>query len=189
MYNGIDISNIPLVNNRQDTNQINMIGMANLAIWHGYDRVIKGLYEYYQNNNVKKVHFYIVGDGKEKENLIKLTNQLKLNETVHFLGSKNGKELDRIFDNMDIGVSSLALFRAGGGHDPIKSKEFLGRGIPVLMGYNDKIINMNLPYVYKVEENDSSIDIEDLINTYNKSIEIPIQLEDMLKKIYRGNHK
>ncbi|MFQ9311503.1 MAG: glycosyltransferase [Paraclostridium sordellii] len=172
--NGIDLKELPIIKKQKKQNEcINMIGIANLAKWHGYDRVIYGLSEYYKNKNqAKDVNFYIIGDGSEKENLINITKQLNIKDKVHFLGGKSGKELDDIFNIMDIGISSLALFRAGGGHDPIKSKEFLGRGIPVVLGYEDKLIDMNLPYVLKVDENESYVDIDNIINEYEKCFNI-----------------
>ncbi|MBS6509129.1 MAG: glycosyltransferase [Paraclostridium bifermentans] len=164
--NGIDLRELPLINSNH-INSINLVGIANLARWHGYDRIIQGLHNYYTEGTSKKnIMFYIIGEGSEKENLMNLTKHLNLKEKVHFLGGKTGNDLDSIFNNMHIGVSSLALFRAGGGHDPIKSKEFLGRGIPVLLGYEDKVIDMKLPYVFKVEENDNAVDIERVIQLY-----------------------
>lgn len=168
--NGIDLGKFPILDDlNRSTERINLLGIGNLAKWHGYDRVIKGLSEYYNKGGNEKVHFYIVGDGSGKSYLQELTSRLKINKYVHFLGSKNGTELDEIFNDMHIGVSSLALFRAGGGHDPIKSKEFIARGLPILLAYNDKLIDANLPYVFKVEENESSIDISKLVESYNNS--------------------
>lgn len=170
--NGIDLRYLPLIKN-ENVSSVNLVGIANLARWHGYDRVIEGLYNYYtKTKNHKDVMFYIIGEGNEKDNLINLTNKLDLKEKVHFLGGKTGDELDYIFNNMHIGVSSLALFRAGGGHDPIKSKEFLGRGMPLLLGYEDKVIDMELPYVFKIEENDNPVDIENIISLYEKCRDI-----------------
>lgn len=170
--NGINIKEFPLIK-PVCSKSINLVGIANLAPWHGYDRVIKGLGQYYANKNKSEnVEFYIIGEGKEKENLMSLCEKLNLEDKVHFLGAKRGRELDEIFDRMHIGASSLALFRAGGGHDPIKSKEFLARGIPVLLGYKDRLIDMNLPYVFHVVENDEPIDIDLIVEKYNASLKI-----------------
>ncbi|OPJ59169.1 glycosyltransferase [Clostridium chromiireducens] len=171
--NGIEIDRFPMVNHTNKSfNKINLVGIGNLAKWHGYDRVIEGLNDYYKDNINKcneEVNFYIIGEGSEKNNLRELTEKYKLNDYVHFLGAKNGEELDHIFDEMDIGVSSLALYRAGGGHDPIKSKEFLARGIPIILGYKDRLINMGLPYIFEIEENDKSVDIKVLLEKYKNT--------------------
>ncbi|ASW42427.1 glycosyltransferase [Clostridium isatidis] len=168
--NGIDMNSFPLKNksNHDTTKVIKLIGIGNLARWHGYDRIIKGMFEYYKENVDINIEFYIVGEGNEKVNLEKLTHDLNMQKYVHFLGVKTGTELDNIFDEMDIGVSSLALFRAGGGHDPIKSKEFLARGIPIILAYQDLLIDMSLPYVFFEEESNSPIDMKKIIEKYKK---------------------
>ncbi len=170
--NGIDLGKLPLVKTVNNKDNINLVGIANLSKWHGYDRVIKGLYNYYENkyNNKSQVNFYIIGEGREKQNLMELTEKLELNSVVKFLGVKSGNDLDNVLNEMHIGVSSLALFRAGGGHDPIKTKEFLGRGLPVVLGYEDKVVNMNLPYVIKVPEDESIINIEYLVKLYEDNL-------------------
>lgn len=165
IYNGVDVANIPIVKSEFE-NEINLVGIANISKWHGYDRVISGLRIYYNNFKGINVKFHIIGDGEERVNLEKMVSDLNLNEYVYFWGTKNGIKLDEIMNKMHIGISSLALFRAGGGHDPIKTKEFIARGIPVVLAYEDKLIDMNLPYVIKVEENDNPVDIENLINRY-----------------------
>lgn len=175
--NGIEIDRFKLVSySNRNIDKVNLVGIGNLAKWHGYDRIIEGLNNYYKSNtgSVKQqeVHFYIIGEGNEKNNLKDLMQKHNLSKYVHFLGAKNGEELDNIFDDMDIGVSSLALYRAGGGHDPIKSKEFLARGLPVILGYIDRLINMNLPYVFKVEEEDKPVDIDALLKKYNEILDI-----------------
>lgn len=165
--NGININSIPVKKKScHDKSIINMIGIGNLARWHGYDRIIKGLANYYKENNSINIQFFIVGEGRERVNLESLTAELNIKNYVHFLGSKTGKELDDIFDEMDLGISSLALFRAGGGHDPIKSKEFLGRGLPILLAYDDKLIDMSLEYVFLAEESESAIDISEVVERY-----------------------
>lgn len=166
--NGIDIVENKVVNKKKSDNIIRLVAVANLSKWHGYDRVITGIGKYNKNiNGKKKVVFHIVGEGAEKENLINLSNRLQLNDFIHFEGAKSGEALDNIFNQMDIGVSSLALFRAGGGHDPIKTKEFLARGLPVVLGYDDKLVDMSLPYVIKVPENDEPIDIDEIVERFN----------------------
>ena len=165
--NGVDLEEIAFLDKEWNTDCINLVGIANLAKWHGYDRIIRGISDYkLLNKNYKKVNFYIIGDGDEKENLVKLTEKLNLVEQVHFLGPKRGVELTKTLYNMDIGVSSLALFRAGGGHDPIKTKEFLAQGFPVILGYDDKLIDMNLPYILTVPKNDDAVVIEDIVKFY-----------------------
>lgn len=169
IFNGIDVKKlVSKAHIDKKNSNINIVAVANLNIWHGYDRLIKGLYDYYSDEVKEKVHLYLIGEGVEKENLINLSKTLALDKYVHFLGAKRGKELDEVFSAMDIGASSLALFRAGGGHDPIKSKEYVGRGIPVILGYEDRALSNELDFVFKVPSDNTNIDIKFLIKKYNE---------------------
>lgn len=170
IYNGVDLDSIKVSKNISDNEIINVTGIANISKWHGYDRLIKGLSNYYSSNNSikQKIHFNIVGEGEEKANLENLSKELMVTDYVHFLGYRSGEDLDTVMDGTNIGISSLALFRAGGGHDPIKSKEFIARGLPVVLGYNDKLIDMSLSYVIKVPENDEAIDVGYIIDRYKR---------------------
>ena len=168
IINGIDIDSIKLRDKDIESDSINLIGLANISKWHGYDRLIKGMSEYYKDNNDRKVKFFVVGDGPEKANLESLTKELGLEDKVIFTGVKVDKELDDLFDEMHIGISSLALFRAGGGHDPIKAREYAARGIASVIGYDDRALPNELPFVFRVKEDESSIDVKELINEYEK---------------------
>ena len=43
-------------------NELHLIGVAEIHFWHGFDRLIKGLKEYYAHNPGYKVYFHIVGN-------------------------------------------------------------------------------------------------------------------------------
>ena len=50
-------------------------------------------------NKMPDVHFLIVGDGAEKENLKKMTGQLQIESNIHFLGTvKNVPQVVSLFD-------------------------------------------------------------------------------------------
>ena len=61
--NGVDFDSIPLhLYQAPVDGSIHLIGVAEVHIWHGYDRLIAGLGEYYQNTpNPRPVFFHIVG--------------------------------------------------------------------------------------------------------------------------------
>jgi len=64
--NGVDLDNIALKKNHHQDDRINLIGVANLNSWHGYDRIIRGIAKY-GSQKTPQVHFYIVGDGPDKK--------------------------------------------------------------------------------------------------------------------------
>ena len=46
--NGLDLSSIRIKEKNKDNKKLNILSIANNSKWHGYDRVIKGMYEYYK---------------------------------------------------------------------------------------------------------------------------------------------
>lgn len=185
IFNGVDLDENKISNNTYDKNNLNIVGVANISKWHGYDRVINGIYDYY--NDIKKksklnVHFYIVGEGDEKENLKEITETLGLNDKIIFTGLKYGKELDEIYSKSNIGVSSLALHRAGGGHDPIKAKECIAKGLPVIISQKDRALHDKLDFVFEIPNDDSPVNINTIIDLYRKMETSKIKIREYAEK-------
>ena len=59
--NGVDFDCMPLHQKVDTTKELHLIGVAEVHYWHGFDRLIAGLGEYYRQPNVKPVYFHIVG--------------------------------------------------------------------------------------------------------------------------------
>ena len=61
--NGVDFDSIPIHHYLAPSDDsIHLIGVAEVHIWHGYDRLIAGIGEYYKNTqNPRQVFFHIVG--------------------------------------------------------------------------------------------------------------------------------
>ena len=60
--NGVDFDSIPLHDYHPVDDAIHLIGVAEVHLWHGYDRLIAGLGEYYQREPFpKNMIFHIVG--------------------------------------------------------------------------------------------------------------------------------
>ena len=62
--NGVDFDSIPLHQPSAFSPQyspLHLIGVAEVHIWHGYDRLIAGLGEYYKKGGEREVVFHIVG--------------------------------------------------------------------------------------------------------------------------------
>lgn len=167
IFNAVDLESIKIKEASDYNSDINLVAVANINKWHGYDRLIKGLANYYNKSPKRIINFHIVGLGKERDNLIELTNKLNLDKRVIFHGLKTGEELDCIFEKCHIGVSSLALFRAGGGHDPIKAREYVAKGLPVIVGYKDRALSNKLPFVFDVSEDESDINLNEIIHKYD----------------------
>ena len=74
--NGIDFDNVTMKETANDTSkELNLIGVAEIHKWHGFDRLVKGLTEYYSRPQDYTVRFHVVGyfysEEGEQEFLLK----------------------------------------------------------------------------------------------------------------------
>lgn len=166
--NGIDMNNISLIEKKEDK-KIRFIGVAGLAFWHGFDRFILSIKEYYKNNSNQEIIFNIVGEGDKKyfNELQNLVRENGLQNIVIFHGFKFGEELDEIYNNSDIALSSLGEYRRGLERACIlKVREYCAKGIPFILGYQDDSLDNNLPFYYQVSNDATLLDIENIIKWY-----------------------
>lgn len=161
LTNGISLREIPLKRKHWSRKSLHLIGVANIAFWHGYDRVIKGLHEYYLSSPKSEVYFHVVGEGPEKSSLIKLVKEYRLDKYVIFYGKKRGKDLEKIYEACDIAVSSLGLHRENfTTAATLKAREYCSRGIPFILAGRDPDFPENLPFVLYVSSTDEPVDIK-----------------------------
>jgi len=176
--NGLDLNSIKIKKAKNNKKSINIISVANNSKWHGYDRIIKGLYEYYKNNPEKEVFYHCVGEGSELENLKILTKELNLEKYVIFHGTKTGEELDEIVNKSDIAIGSLGMHRIDLKYaSTLKLREYCARGIPFIYAYNDFDFN-NFKYSMKIDSNEKPVNINEVIEFYN-SIKNEHYIEEM----------
>lgn len=166
--NGVDFDSIPQTHHIRKSSEINLIGVAMLAPWHGFDRVISGLGEYYQNSHDVEVNFFVVGSGGEYEKYVAMVNKYGLEEHVKFFGNQSGKNLDDIFEQADIAVSSLAFHRIGlKNASSLKAREYGARGLPILSASTVDYLPDDCPFVHIVPEGESAIDINGVVDFLN----------------------
>lgn len=167
--NGVDFDSIPQVKRVRKGSDINLIGVAMLAPWHGFDRVIMGLKNYYQKHPDIKVNFFIVGSGGEYDKYVDMVNDYGLEEHVKFFGNQSGKQLDDIFEKADLAVSSLAFHRIGlTNASSLKSREYGARGLPILSASQIDYLPEDCPFVHMVPADESAIDIGKIVDFMQK---------------------
>lgn len=170
--NAIDIDSIKLFKeNKNEGNRkvMNFIGVAGLAFWHGYDRMIKSIASYYKTNNSIEIVFHIVGAGKIKDELCELTKELEIEDKVIFYGNQYGEKLDSIFEKCQIGVDSLGRHRSGNNYNnSLKSKEYIARGIPLIKSHIDFSLK-NTNFYYDVSSDENIFDLEKILDWYFKN--------------------
>lgn len=167
IHNGIDFESISVRKPENSGGEIHLIAVAGLAKWHGYDRLLRGMGEYYRQNGRLKVYFHIVGDGAVRTEYEKIVEEYQIHQYVIFEGVKRGEELDKIYNICDIGIEGLAAFRKGiFVSSSLKSREYAAKGIPFVTASRSDVFE-GQRYILKVPENESNINIYDIISFYN----------------------
>lgn len=163
--NGVDCSSIPICKKENfDKNHINLIAVAQFSFWHGYERVIEGLAKYKNNN----VFLHLVGNGNELERYKLLVKKYSLENQVIFYGPLSGDDLTSVFDLADVALCSLACHKKNIKLSAeLKSREYLCRGLPMITSTKIDILSDDFEYCFRVPEDDSFIDIEEIVDYVN----------------------
>lgn len=171
--NGVDFDSIPLHEYHPSIDgAIHLIGVAEVHLWHGYDRLIAGLGEYYRKHPLPNIIFHIVGGVDpfdmyglgDYPGLQTLIDQYGLRDHVVFHGQLFGGELDAIFNQCCLAVGSLARHRTGiSVIKTLKNREYASRGIPFIYSETDSDFD-NKHYVLKVPPDETPIDINAVLD-------------------------
>ena len=185
--NGIDFDSVRIkTENHHPTNELHLIGVAEIHSWHGFDRVIKGLADYYATPKEIKVYFHVVGyffSYVEKEEITNLINEYHLEPYVILHGKKHGKELDDIFDQCNFGIGSLGRHRVGIDNiKTLKNREYAARGIPFIYSETDTDFD-NKSYILKAPADESPIIIEKIIKFCTQLTISPIEIRSSIKEL------
>ena len=172
--NGVDFDSIPLHQYQQPTDgSIYLIGVAEVHIWHGYDRLIAGLGEYYQNTpNPRQVFFHIVGGVHPNERykanafhpgMQAIIDKYGIQDKILFHGQLFGDALDQVFNQSCFAIGSLARHRSGiTVIKTLKNREYATRGIPFIYSEQDSDFD-HQPYVIKAQPDESPIDVPQIL--------------------------
>lgn len=190
--NGVDFEHIPLrcpIKKEPNTQEIHLIGVAEVHYWHGFDRLIAGLGEYYQNSKQTiKIHFHIVGGVADSEmyNSIhapgfrELIDKYDIAEYIHFHGPMYGQELDELFNLCDFAIGSLGRHRSGIDKiKTLKNREYAARGFSFIYSETDEDFD-HMPYILKAPADESPIDIEKLLKFYQEQPCSPLEIRNSI---------
>lgn len=185
--NGIDFDSVRIKKESQHpANELHLIGVAEIHRWHGFDRVIRGLADYYAIPKEMKVFFHVVGyffSPVEETEITEIIKTHHLEPYVILYGKKHGEELDEIFDQCDFGIGSLGRHRVGIEHiKTLKNREYAARGIPFVYSETDTDFDKK-PYVLKVPANETAVKIEDIILFYQQLTITPQQIRDSITEL------
>lgn len=172
--NGVDMDSIPLHQYQPSQDgSIHLIGVAEVHYWHGYDRLIAGLGEYYRNTqNPRQVYFHIVGgvwksemyDSIHAPGFSELMDKFGIRDKVIFHDQLFGEELNKVFNQCCFAIGSLARHRSGiTVIKTLKNREYATRGVPFIYSEIDNDFE-DKPYIIKATPDESPIDIQQIVD-------------------------
>lgn len=172
--NGVDFDSIPLHQQKDSSDgAIHMIGVAEVHYWHGFDRMIAGIGEYYKTKIVPRhLFFHIVGGVASNEmhgsmhapGFAELIDKYDIQDHIVFHGQLFGEELDDIFNQSCFAIGSLARHRSGiNAIKTLKNREYATRGIPFIYSEQDSDFD-NQPYVLKAPADESPINVQQILD-------------------------
>lgn len=161
--NGTDVDKLPLKTQAKFDGSILKLIMVNSSPtqWHGVDKVFAG---FKKNKNKLPIHLNIVG-----QIMPAMQQEIKaagITDYITLHGYKNGDELDQLFNEAHIGIGTLALHRLNLAQGCVlKVREYMSRGIPFVIGYDDVDIKKDHPinnYCLRIPANESALNLDDL---------------------------
>ena len=167
--NGIDFDNISFAPTQFPENRVDMIAVSAMASWHGYERVIEGLKNYYATNPDTEVYLHLVGSGSEDENWKNLTAKYNLENYVIFYGHKDGAELNEIFANCQIGLGAMGMYKANlFTGSPLKNREYMAMGKPFIYAHIETDPNVTDEFCMEIANDASPVDICAIVDFCNR---------------------
>ena len=167
--NGVDFDSIPLHNYQPSAfslqpSVIHLIGVAEVHLWHGFDRIMTGIGEYKGN---REVVFHVVGGvdpNRMKLSFVPIIEKYGLQDRIIFHGQLFGEELTKVFNLCQFAIGSLGRHRCGiTVIKTLKNREYATRGVPFIYSEQDSDFD-HQPYVMKAPADESPVNIQQIID-------------------------
>jgi glycosyltransferase involved in cell wall biosynthesis len=191
--NGVDMDSIPLHDYHVPSDgSIHLIGVAEVHYWHGYDRLIAGLGEYYKNtSNHRQVYFHIVGgvwksemyDSMHAPGFAELMDKYGIRDKVIFHDQLFGEELNQVFNQCCFAIGSLARHRSGiSVIKTLKNREYATRGIPFIYSEQDSDFDYQ-PYILKALPDETPINIQQILDYVDSHHFVPSEIRKTVEHL------
>ncbi|MEG2081626.1 MAG: glycosyltransferase [Oscillospiraceae bacterium] len=171
MKTGLILPTYALCQRSFPSDRIDLIAVSAMAPWHGYERVLEGMNEYYKagKEGKRRVNFHIVGQGQEKENWQEMARRFNLEEQVKFYGQLTGDALSEVFDRCQIGIASLGCYKKNmfDGSE-LKIHEYMAYGKPFIYTLDSSCLTQEMAYCKKVANDETPLDIEAVVKFYDE---------------------
>lgn len=147
---------------------LRVIGVASVATWHGYDRLLRAVKECTdRTDRAFDIHVTIVGDGPSSAPLRELSSALGLGERVVFAGTVTGAGLHDLYSTSHLAVSSLGLHRIGlATASVLKAREYCAVGIPFMASGTDPDFAAGVPFRFAVSGSEGTADVIAAFDTF-----------------------
>lgn len=166
IMNGYDFSAAALPH-RSNDDTIHFAAVSTTAPWHGYDRLIAGMHDYYQNGGTENIVFHLVGNILPEHR--EMAERFGLQEHVIFYGKLPADELGPIYQKASIGVDILAGHRRDSKiSSTLKSREYGAYGLPILTACPVDYLPDDYPYQIMVPDGEEAIDVQKVVDQYHR---------------------
>ena len=176
--NGIDVHSVHLSGFRSfDGKTLKLVFVGtNSYYWNGIDRMIEGINQY---TGTVKLELNIVGSISRDD-----FSKYKIDgNKIKFHGTLLREKLDDLMQEMNLGISSLAVHRKRLKEaSALKTREYTARGIPFLYAYDDMDLQNNLPFCKKMPANEEPIDMNSVIY-FAEDISRTYQTDELIREM------
>jgi glycosyltransferase involved in cell wall biosynthesis len=150
--------------------RLQLIAVATLARWHGYDRLLRAVREFQdRDGRTCDVHVTIVGDGPALPQLRQLVTSLRLSDHVTLAGIVTGDALQVLYESAHLAVSSLGLHRIGLDRASVlKAREYCAIGIPFIASGADPDFAGTVPFRLVVSADENTRDLVQIFSDYDR---------------------
>ena len=174
--NGIELSDIhkrvPL---SEDKQTIHICAVAMFKNWHGYERFIEGLKDYYTTGGERNIICHFAGIGTELANYKQLVSCYSLEKHFVFHGLLKNGELDKLYNLCTVSLGSFGMYKIGLNLAcNLKSREAVARGIPMVTGCPTDIFSKSdFEYYLEFPNDETKLDIQKIIDFHDKIYKQP----------------
>lgn len=175
IYNGYEFEKIPIKYERKVKNkEINIAVVARFCFWHGYERLLNSLADYYKNNDEYAIYLHFVGDGPELESYKQLTRKLNIQNHVFFYGFLNHDEIIGVYEKCVIASDAMGAYKKNIYFScSLKSREYLAAGLPIITGIHIDVQNNDVlnKYILEFSNDNTKINMKTIIDFYERLFE------------------
>lgn len=186
--NGVSFDDISISSKEHKNEQLDLIAVSSCFFWHGYDRLIKGMEEYYKSTFEKVVNFHIVGAGDCLDEYKELAKQAGLlDKHIFFYGKLEGKDLDDVYNKADVAVDCLACHRKNVFYvSALKVREYAAKGLPFVTANKVDVCNEDTQkFILELPADDTDIDVHRMLNFYEEMYKNYDNLNQLVRETFR----